>query len=90
MSRSGDGSETQDPLVGKILGGCLLQKRWASLGKGSPPLLVAMSSAEGEVALAVVLAIVARAILDLRFGRQSSMESAGDFDTTASSATPMA
>ncbi len=39
---------------------------WASLGKGSPPLHEALSAPGGEVVLALLLALGARATLDLR------------------------
>ena len=59
---------------------------WASLGEGSPPLQDAIAAPGGEIALAILLALGARAALDLR--PRAPSEPARDFDTTASSATP--
>ncbi len=59
---------------------------WASLGEGSPPLQDAIAAPGGEIALAVLLALGARAALDLR--PRVPSEPGKDFDTTASSATP--
>lgn len=58
---------------------------WASLGRGSPPLIDTLASPCGEVALAIVLALAARATLDLRSG--PTVPAGGDLDTTATSST---
>lgn len=61
---------------------------WASQRQGSPPLLDTLAAPGGEIALAVLLALGARAILDLRTGPRGPSASAREFDTTGSSATP--
>jgi hypothetical protein len=61
---------------------------WASLGKGSPPLLDALVAPGGEIALAVLLALGARATLDLRPGSRGFSGSGNDLETKGSSATP--
>ena len=59
---------------------------WSSLGKGSPPLSDAIAAPGGAIALAVLLALGARAALDLR--PRPPSEPGREVDTTASSATP--
>lgn len=54
---------------------------WASLGKGSPPLQEAMAAPGGEIAIALLLALAARAAVDLR-----PPSRAGERDTGGSSA----
>jgi hypothetical protein len=59
---------------------------WASLGKGSPPLTEALSAPGGEVVLALLLALGARATLDLR--PRTPGGTGAENDTRGSSATP--
>jgi hypothetical protein len=59
---------------------------WASLGKGSPPLHEALSAPGGEVVLALLLALGARATLDLH--PRSPGAPGTEHKTRGSSATP--
>lgn len=61
---------------------------WASQGKGSPSLDQALSAPGGEFALAILLALGARAIFDLRPSAGSPPGPRSEFETTGSSSTP--